>query len=295
MPFYLRGQEFDIKFERIAAKENYVAPTIELEFERSSRAKKDEKAEANTVYNLDLQISIKKDEHCMMIIGNARSASLQQTWKTEHPEDNSSLIFCLTVDNYTLSQIEKIRRGNNLSMELYLQFQAFVEGNPATIQPYKIPLKGITIPKSTWVEDILPRLDYKNVALIEIPKLEYEKLNEAINALNFAWKSYSMGDTSDVLVECRKTLEAVGNQVKKEGFIKMDDEGKPRPDWKRFFDSDSKGGAVKSIVQAIFSIVVSGAHVGDPSEMYHAYFALLQAFSVTQIVISRFKMIESNC
>ena len=102
------------------------------------------------------------------------SESLQQTWKTEHPEDNSSLIFCLTVDNYTLSQIEKIRRGNNLSMELYLQFQAFVEGNPATIQPYKIPLKGITIPKSTWVEDILPRLDYKNVALVEIPKLEYK-------------------------------------------------------------------------------------------------------------------------
>ncbi|MGC1932343.1 MAG: hypothetical protein WA667_25510, partial [Candidatus Nitrosopolaris sp.] len=80
-----------------------------------------------------------------------------------------------------------------------------------------------------------------------------------------------------VLVECRKTLEAVGNQVKKAGFTtKVDNQGKLYPDWKSFFNSDSKGGAVKSIVQVIFNIVASGVRVGDPSEMYHAYFALLQ-------------------
>jgi hypothetical protein len=109
---------------------------------------------------------------------------LQERWKTEPPEDKSFIDFYLTVDNYVLSQIEKIRRGNNLSMEFLLQFRAFIEGNPATIQPYKMPLQGITIPKSIWIEDVLPRLNYKNVALVEIPKLEYEKLNEAVSALN---------------------------------------------------------------------------------------------------------------
>jgi hypothetical protein len=91
-------------------------------------------------------------------------------------------------------------------LEFCLRFQAFIKGNPATIQSYKIHLQDITVAKSTWIEDVLPRLNYKNVALVEIPKLKYEKLNEAVNALNRAWKSYSMGDMSNILVECRKTL-----------------------------------------------------------------------------------------
>lgn len=75
-------------------------------------------------------------------------------------------------------------------MEFCLQFQALIEGNPATIQSYKIHLQDMAIAKSTWIEDV-PRLNYKNVALVEIPKLKYEKLNEAVNAPNRAWKSYS--------------------------------------------------------------------------------------------------------
>lgn len=284
----------------MAAKENYVAPTIELEFERSSRRKKDEDPTSNTVYNLDLQISIKKNEYNMLVIGNARSESLQQTWKTDPPEHKSSLTFRLTMDNYALSQIEKIRRGNNLSLEFYLQFQAFIEGNPATTQQYKIPLRGTTIPKSTWVEDILPHLNYKNVALVEIPKLEYKKLNEAIDMLDLAWKSYSMGDMEDVLVKCRKTLEAIGNQVKKAGFItelnKIDSQGKSYktkyPNWKKFFDSDSKGEIFKGIFQKLSGFVAPGSHMSPLSDMNHAYFALLQAFSLTHLVISRFKIIE---
>ncbi|MFZ0514438.1 MAG: hypothetical protein WAM14_22730 [Candidatus Nitrosopolaris sp.] len=288
------GQQFDIKFESIVAKRDWILPTLELKFERSSGRIVNQPEQDYIITNLNIQASIKKDDSSIVTIGHTKSISLQQTWSTKPPSNTSDLIFDLAFDNYTLSQIEKIRRGGKLSLYIRLSFQAFPVGDPKEMEQYCHTIET-EIAKSTWVEDILPRLDYKNVALVEIPKLEYEKLNEAINALNFAWKSYSMGDTSDVLVECRKTLEAVGNQVKKAGFRKMDDEGKPRPDWKRFFDSDSKGGAVKSIVQAIFSIVVSGAHVGDPLEMYHAYFALLQAFSVTQIVISRFKMIESNC
>jgi hypothetical protein len=62
LPFYLPGQQVDIRFERLAARENYVAPTIELEFERLSRPNIGEKPEVNIVYDFDLQISIKKDE-----------------------------------------------------------------------------------------------------------------------------------------------------------------------------------------------------------------------------------------
>jgi hypothetical protein len=45
LPFYLPGQEIDIRFERLDARENYIAPTIKLEFERLSKPKIGEKPE----------------------------------------------------------------------------------------------------------------------------------------------------------------------------------------------------------------------------------------------------------
>jgi hypothetical protein len=74
------------------------------------------------------------------------------------------------------------------------------------------------IAKSTWVEGILSKISYKSVALVEVPVLEYPKLNKAIDLLNGAWKSYSTGDVEDLLVRCRKVLHEMGNQIRKAGF-----------------------------------------------------------------------------
>jgi hypothetical protein len=190
------------------------------------------------------------------VIGHTKCQILQQIWKID---DDSHLTFDLTLDHYTLSQIEKIRKSGDLNLNFNIRFQAFVVGKPfygqfSDLQDCSISLDE-QIAKSKWVEDILPKIGYKNVALVEIPVLEYIKLNKAIDILNRAWKSYSTGDIDDVLVNCRKTLHEIGKQVKNAGFKtqveESDKNGNKRmqkyPDWKHFFDSDSKADIVKTI------------------------------------------------
>ena len=131
--------------------------------------------------------------------------------------------------------------------------------------------------------------------MIEMPKLEHKGLSKAIDSLNDAWKSYSMGDMDEVLVKCRKAQQATGDYIKKAGFKSQEQKDGKRnahPNWKKFFDSESKGDVVKNISQKISYFVSPGAHVGGNSNTNHAYFALLQTFSLVHLVISRFKMLN---
>jgi hypothetical protein len=224
---------------------------------------------------------------------------LQQTWKSN---DASHLEFDLTLDHYTLYEIEKVRGNGDLNLVALLTFQAYPVNEPSKMESYPIDPCEIHIPKSEWVEKILPALNYKNVALVEMPRLEYPKLNKAIDMLNAAWRSYSMGDIDDVLVKSRGVLEELGNQVKGAGFEKEElatvKQGKQsmvkRPDWKQFLHSDSKGDIVKNITKKMFGFVAAGAHPGSILEMNHAYFALLQIFSLTHLIVSRFKILDEQ-
>jgi hypothetical protein len=301
--WYLTGQEFDFRLEKISARKDYLLPTIQFDFMRSSRVKQGEKEQDNLVMNISMKVSIKDAAGSNITIGCARSHSLQQTWSINQ---DSTLTFYLTLDYYTLYQLERIREGNNLSLNFNIRFQAFVvgrhfEGNDSDLKSCSIDFDE-SIAKSTWVEEVLPILGYKNVALVEMPVLKYPKLNKSIDLLNSAWKSYSTGDIDDLLVECRKVLHEIGNQVKKSGFEtkveETDKYGKKKkqiyPDWKRFFDSDSKGDIVKNIIEKMSGFVAPAAHEVGVLGMNHAYFALLQTFSLTHLVISHFKIIDEK-
>ena len=119
------------------------------------------------------------------------------------------------------------------------------------------------IPKSIWVEEVLPKIGYRNIALVEIPVFEYRRLTKAIDILNRAWKSYSIGDIDDVLVKFRQTIHEIGKQVKKAGFEtqveEIDKQGnkymQKYPNWKEFFNSDSKGDIVKNIIRKMSGFV----------------------------------------
>ena len=183
-----------------------------------------------------------------------------------------------------------------------LSFQAFPVGKPTDIEQYSHTIET-EIPKSTWVEEILPALNYKSVTLIELPRLEHEELAKAIEKLDNAWKSYSSGEMDDVLTNCRKALEDTGRYLKKCGYVRQErvfDEKKGKeitvdyPDWKKFYDSDSNGEIIGTINKKMFGFVARGTHSGSILEMNYAYFALLQTFSLIHCIISRFKMIEDN-
>jgi hypothetical protein len=95
------------------------------------------------------------------------------------------------------------------------------------------------------------------------------------------------------LVKCRKALEETTSYVKKLGFKKkeLNDKGQPTgkiiPDWERFFKDKDKGDIIGKILQKAYGFTGPGSHTGSILNSNHAYFILLQTFSLIQIVISR--------
>jgi hypothetical protein len=86
-----------------------------------------EKKETNLVTNIGMTVSIRDaTKSDLTIIGHAKCQTLQQTWRIE--DEGSHLTFDLTLDHYTLSQIEKIRKSGDLNLNLEIRLQAFVVG-----------------------------------------------------------------------------------------------------------------------------------------------------------------------
>ena len=104
--------------------------------------------------------------------------------------------------------------GRNLNLFARLVIHAYPLSFSSELKSYPVS-EDIHIPKSKSVEDILPRLGYKNVASM----LAWNILNKSIDMLNAAWKSYSTGDMDDVLVKRRKALEELEKQVIAAGFV----------------------------------------------------------------------------
>ncbi len=121
----------------MTAKINCILPTLEFTFERSSKPVNNE-SQDNLVSNLTLEVSLKQNPDSAMIIGDAKSKTLQQIWKGN---DSSDLSFDLTTDNYSLSQIEKIRNGSDLCLSFLFKFRAFVVNQPSTIQQYTLTIE----------------------------------------------------------------------------------------------------------------------------------------------------------
>jgi hypothetical protein len=82
------------------------------------------------------------------------------------------------------------------------------------------------------------------------------------------------------------------------GFKKQeaDNYGKIKeiPDWKKFFDNDNQGDIVGTIYKKAYGFTGPGSHTGSILNVNHAYFILLQTFSLIHIVISRFTLGFSN-
>lgn len=295
----LPGQQFDFRLTDITARENSILPTVEFTFERSSKPIDTQSPQDNLITYATLEVSLKEDadSYSVNVIGEAKSRTLQQEWKSN---DYTHMTFALNLGNYSLSRIEKIRNGSDLYLSFNLRFQAYIVRQPATMTEYTLHIDE-RIAKSKWVEDILPKLNYKNVALIELPQLEYPGLNKAIDTLNRAWKSYSRGDMDDVLVKCRMVLEEILTQVKKAGFEKksVDKDGKPTGkgmvvDWEQFLGSENKGDIVGTILQKTYGFTGSGSHIGSIRDVNHAYFIILQTFSLIHLVISRFNLMKDG-
>lgn len=211
------------------------------------------------MFNFVMKVSLTEESENAknVIIGYAKPETLQY----EVSGQNKRIDFILLLDYYLLSQIEKMRETKNLYLKLDLSAQIYSKQQLGKIQEFKMFLDKIKVPKSEWVEQILPTLNYKNVALIEVPVLQFEDFKVVITEIEKAWTKFSMGEYKEVMVHCRSALDGSATRIKKARF-KIVDDGRPVPDWKKFFGDSDIGDKVEKIFRSARAFTAPGAHIG---------------------------------
>jgi hypothetical protein len=205
------------------------------------------------------------------------------------PDTPTTTRFYTELDHYRLAQVEKIREGGDLQIRMELSFiiNIYSFGNLAMRLPSGVSIDG-RIPKSDWVERILPQLKFKDVSLIEIPKIENPEFGEVINEINDAWKQYSMGEYDKVLTGCRKAMEALGNIVKNKGLEKEvpDEKGEKKtvPDWEKAVGDEKIGEIIAAFVKKLFGFLSPGSHYGKSINREDAELAILTTHALANYV-----------
>jgi hypothetical protein len=206
------------------------------------------------------------------------------------PNSSFSSNLYIDLDYYKLSQIEKVREGGDLRAHVDIFFIAELQQQP----PVKYPEMGVSfdlrIPKSDWVETILPQLKYKEVSLIELPKIEKPEFGDVATRINEAWKQYSMGEYDKVLTECRKAMEALITVVKNRGFQKeiTDEKGKRVvPDWEKALGHKEVGDIVEVFVQKLFGFLAPGSHYGKSINKEDAELAIMNTHALINYVTKK--------
>lgn len=209
-----------------------------------------------------------------------------QPFYTLAPATTNPCYLDADLDHFRLAQMEKLREGKDFKLQIRLSYIAEVQRQPPLQQPLKIQIEE-RVAKSDWAEKILPQLGFKEVALIEIPKIEKAEFGDSILKLNEAWKQYSMGEYDKVLTECRKAMEALATALRGKGFEREieDEKGKRRvPDWRRALAHEAVGEIIESIVRKHFSFVAPGSHYGKAINREDAEFALLLTHGLVNLI-----------
>lgn len=201
--------------------------------------------------------------------------------------------FGLDLSHYELGQIEKLRESKDLELVTNFTYVAEIHQQPQTRTSSGFQLM-FRIPKSDWVEKLLPKLGFKSVSLLEIPKLVDSEFAEIINHVEGAWKQYSMGEYHRVLSDCRKALEALGTKVKSKGFEKtIEEEGRKKtlPDWSKLLGNDDLGDIMGTISQKTIGFITPGSHAGKTINKEDADFALMVTHAIVNLTTRKLLMI----
>jgi len=274
--------ELEFEYRSMDSEPSSICPRLRSEIKiRHKMIPRVEYSVALMSMSVELRIRT-KDNRTMYV---ARSTSTDP-YINIPPNSERYASFYFDLEHYGLSQIEKLREGGDLRLEANINFLAEVYQQPPTQNSFSANI-SFAIPKSDWVEKILPQLKYKDVALLEIPRLKDAEFADVVKYVDAAWKYYSMCEHSQVLSECRKALEALTTKVKDKGFRKEiieEEKKKIVPDWSRLLDSEEMGDIIGSICQKTFGFVAPGSHAGKSINREDADFALMVTHAMVSLI-----------
>jgi len=283
-----RKLKFEYKDRSITADARSLIPRLSLEFEIhyiSSESKSGE-LEYNVFINFG-RAELKVRKQVFPEVGETLYVGSlipeERFFTLLSPNSSSSTRWYIDLDHYRLSQLEKIREGKDLQMCVDLFLIVELQRESPSMRPIQFPSLYIEVPKSDWVEKILPQLKYKEVSLIELPKLDRPEFSNIIVEIDKAWKMYSMGEYKEVLTNCRIAIEGLTDVVKSRGFHKeVEEEGKKKtvPDWESALGHEKMGDLMRSFIQKLYDFLSPGAHYGKSINKEDAELAIMMTHAL---------------
>ncbi|MCC7303491.1 MAG: hypothetical protein IT233_12700 [Bacteroidia bacterium] len=136
-------------------------------------------------------------------------------------------LFKFLLDDRAIAKIEKHRKGDirfhielqivaSLMTEFHFSDQRMIRGGDGSIVD-SCNLQ-FSIPRSIWIEKILPDLGHQSFRLVEIP-LGHKQLKEAYSDIIFEFNKaedyFNQTDYNKCVAHCRNTLDALTRNLKK--------------------------------------------------------------------------------
>jgi hypothetical protein len=120
--------------------------------------------------------------------------------------------FTFPMDSKTLANIEEVRAGNDVRVDLTFQFLMGLHHGQGPLVYFQTGRAQIVfvIPRSQWVDMLLPNLGYQGLELIEIKygtPLARQVLPKSVTQIQQAQKHILEGRWQEAILDCRQALE----------------------------------------------------------------------------------------
>lgn len=268
MSFSANGNQFEVSIDSIGPERNSLYPTLTIYFKFDNKS-----AIELIITNPVFQFRLKDNKYIGTLVFDIPSIRIAVQGSTPAKAR-------LMLTHYGLKQIEEFRENGDLAFNISCNLD--IRDQNGKYYSSSSSFED-TIAKSDWVEKHLFVYKYKEVVLLEVPKIDFPDFAEAAVLLNDAWQKRSMGQFSEVLLDCRKALEFTTNSVKKIGFVT--DEG--IPDWKKFLGDENLGDINGIIIKKILGFLAPAAHHGKIYNIEDADYALFITYSIVNYVMKK--------
>jgi len=178
---------------------------------------------------------------------------------------NPSFVLQFKLDPRVMHFIEKKRVGDIkilLTLNVHTLFYR-VSGSQGHIQSDEAKI-NFTLPRSVWIEKLLPALGFRNLKLIEIP-LTHDILKEAyahiISEFNKAEQYFNDKDYNKCVAHCRNTMDELKRELK---LIKDNVESKSNFDWLKSINDHTRDW-IDKVNRSTQAIASKAHHAGQTS------------------------------
>jgi hypothetical protein len=165
------------------------------------------------------------------LIADALPIHLQRVQRalSAYAAGNEQTYLEFPIDARRVAQLETLRDSKDMSLRLDLtlavQEHGIIPGDEKTKRPNIWGLKWLrqlfaqvtfTIPRSVWVEHVLPQIGYGVVHIVELPAVPIaacQALQDAFDSLKLAQSLHAQGHYDEAVMKCRIALDKFFDQV----------------------------------------------------------------------------------